>query len=44
MVLAAALLAAAPDATAAAESVTLRYGQIPSTVRSVSSLYVFIAQ
>jgi ABC-type nitrate/sulfonate/bicarbonate transport system substrate-binding protein len=44
MVLAAALLAAAPDATAAAESVTLRYGQIPSTVRSVSSLHAFIAQ
>ena len=41
---AAALLAAAPDATAAAESVTLRYGQIPSTVRSVLSLYAFIAQ
>jgi ABC-type nitrate/sulfonate/bicarbonate transport system substrate-binding protein len=30
--------------SAAAESVTLRYGQIPSTVRSVSSLYLFIAQ
>ncbi len=44
MVLAAALLAAAPDATAAAEGTTLRYGQIPSTVRSVSSLYTFIAQ
>jgi ABC-type nitrate/sulfonate/bicarbonate transport system substrate-binding protein len=44
MVLVAALLAAAPDAPAAAESVTLRYGQIPSTVRSVSSLYAFIAQ
>jgi ABC-type nitrate/sulfonate/bicarbonate transport system substrate-binding protein len=29
---------------AAAESVTLRYGQIPSTVRSVSGLYLFIAQ
>jgi ABC-type nitrate/sulfonate/bicarbonate transport system substrate-binding protein len=43
MVLAAALLAA-PGATAAAESVTLRYGQIPSTVRSVSSLYTFVAQ
>jgi ABC-type nitrate/sulfonate/bicarbonate transport system substrate-binding protein len=43
MVLAAALLAAAPDATAAAEGTTLRYGQIPSTVRSVSSLYAFIA-
>ena len=27
-----------------AESVTLRYGQIPSTVRGVSSLYTFIAQ
>jgi len=44
IMVAAALLAAAPDATAAAESVTLRYGQIPSTVRSVSSLYAFIAQ
>ena len=44
MVLAAALLAAAPDATAAAEGTTLRYGPIPSTVRSVSSLYTFIAQ
>src|SRR5262245_52807914 len=44
MVLAAALIAAAPGATAAAEAVTLRYGQIPSTVRSVSSLYTFIAQ
>jgi ABC-type nitrate/sulfonate/bicarbonate transport system substrate-binding protein len=31
-------------APAAAESVTLRYGQIPSTVRSVSGLYLFIAQ
>jgi len=30
--------------SAAADSVTLRYGQIPSTVRSVSSLYLFIAQ
>ena len=30
--------------SAAAEPVTLRYGQIPSTVRSVSSLYLFIAQ
>jgi ABC-type nitrate/sulfonate/bicarbonate transport system substrate-binding protein len=29
---------------AAAETVTLRYGQIPSTVRSVSSLYLFIAE
>jgi ABC-type nitrate/sulfonate/bicarbonate transport system substrate-binding protein len=29
---------------AAAQTVTLRYGQIPSTVRSVSSLYLFIAQ
>src|SRR5262245_37260399 len=44
MVLAAALIAAAPGATAAAEAVTLRYGQIPSTVRSVSSLYTFVAQ
>ena len=30
--------------TAAAERVTLRYGQIPSTVRSVSSLHLFIAR
>jgi len=30
--------------TTAAESVTLRYGQIPSTVRSVSSLHLFIAR
>jgi len=44
MVLAAALLGVGPVATAAAESVTLRYGQIPSTVRSVSSLYTFVAQ
>jgi ABC-type nitrate/sulfonate/bicarbonate transport system substrate-binding protein len=29
---------------AAAASATLRYGQIPSTVRSVSSLYLFVAQ
>jgi ABC-type nitrate/sulfonate/bicarbonate transport system substrate-binding protein len=29
---------------AAADVVTLRYGQIPSTVRSVSSLYLFVAQ
>lgn len=29
---------------AAADSITLRYGQIPSTVRSVSSLYLFLAQ
>src|SRR6516225_4005947 len=28
----------------AAESVTLRYGQIPSTIRSVSSLFLVIAQ
>jgi ABC-type nitrate/sulfonate/bicarbonate transport system substrate-binding protein len=30
--------------SAAAESVSLRYGQIPSTVRSVSSLYLFMAR
>ena len=35
------LCAAGP---AAADVVTLRYGQIPSTVRSVSSLYLFVAQ
>ena len=28
----------------AADTVTLRYGQIPSTVRSVSTLYLSIAQ
>src|SRR6185436_687684 len=33
-----------PIASAAADSVTLRYGQIPSTVRSVSALYLSIAQ
>jgi ABC-type nitrate/sulfonate/bicarbonate transport system substrate-binding protein len=32
------------SAQAGAETLTLRYGQIPSTVRSVSSLYLFIAQ
>jgi len=42
--LATALLAVGPVASAAAESVTLRYGQIPSTVRGVSSLYTFIAR
>jgi ABC-type nitrate/sulfonate/bicarbonate transport system substrate-binding protein len=30
--------------SAAADPVVVRYGQIPSTVRSVSSLYLFIAQ
>jgi ABC-type nitrate/sulfonate/bicarbonate transport system substrate-binding protein len=30
--------------SSAADTVTLRYGQIPSTVRSVSTLYLFIAQ
>ena len=44
MVLVTALLAVVPVVTAAAESVTLRYGQIPSTVRSVSSLYTFVAR
>ena len=29
---------------AVADTVTLRYGQIPSTVRSVSTLYLSIAQ
>jgi ABC-type nitrate/sulfonate/bicarbonate transport system substrate-binding protein len=29
---------------AAADSITLRYGQIPSTVRGVSSLYLFLAR
>jgi ABC-type nitrate/sulfonate/bicarbonate transport system substrate-binding protein len=43
-ILIAASLCGALAQTAAAESVTLRYGQIPSTVRSVSSLYLFIAQ
>jgi ABC-type nitrate/sulfonate/bicarbonate transport system substrate-binding protein len=31
-------------APAAADTVTLRYGQIPSTVRSVPALYLSIAQ
>jgi ABC-type nitrate/sulfonate/bicarbonate transport system substrate-binding protein len=44
MMLAATLLVVGAAASAAAESVTLRYGQIPSTVRGVSSLYTFIAQ
>jgi ABC-type nitrate/sulfonate/bicarbonate transport system substrate-binding protein len=35
-------IATIPPATA--ENVTLRYGQIPSTVRGVSGLYLFIAQ
>src|SRR5262245_30552184 len=43
LALAAVLLSLAPHATAAAERFTLRYGQIPSTVRGVSSLYTFIA-
>ena len=29
---------------AAADAISLRYGQIPSTVRSVSSLYLHLAQ
>ena len=33
-----------PITPAAADTVTLRYGQIPSTVRSVSALYLSIAQ
>jgi ABC-type nitrate/sulfonate/bicarbonate transport system substrate-binding protein len=44
MMLATALLGVGAAASAAAESVTLRYGQIPSTVRGVSSLYTFIAR
>jgi len=40
----AACLSIATCHLAAAENVTLRYGQIPSTVRSVSGLYLFIAQ
>jgi len=33
-----------PSASAFADTATLRYGQIPSTVRSVSALYLSIAQ
>lgn len=44
MILATALLGVGAAASAAAETVTLRYGQIPSTVRGVSSLYTFIAR
>ena len=40
----AALLCIGMAQGAAADSVTLRYGQIPSTVRSVSALYLFIAR
>jgi ABC-type nitrate/sulfonate/bicarbonate transport system substrate-binding protein len=40
----AACLCIATTQTVAAESVTLRYGQIPSTLRSVSSLFLVIAQ
>jgi len=43
IIVAACLCLAMPQA-AAAELVTLRYGQIPSTVRSVSSLHLFIAR
>ena len=43
-ILIAASLCGALAQSAAADTVTLRYGQIPSTVRSVSSLYLFIAQ
>ena len=31
-------------ATGQAEPVTLRFGQIPSTARSMSSVYLFVAQ
>ena len=40
----AAWLCAGLAQAAAADGTTLRYGQIPSTVRSVSSLYLFIAE
>jgi ABC-type nitrate/sulfonate/bicarbonate transport system substrate-binding protein len=43
-ILIAVLLCGGIAQSAAADSVTLRYGQIPSTVRSVSALYLFIAQ
>jgi ABC-type nitrate/sulfonate/bicarbonate transport system substrate-binding protein len=43
-VLAGALLSFALTAAAGADPVVLRYGQIPSTVRSVSSLYLFVAE
>src|SRR5450631_3647479 len=36
--------AAAAAAAAAAEPVTLRFGQVPSTVRAVSSIYLTIAE
>jgi ABC-type nitrate/sulfonate/bicarbonate transport system substrate-binding protein len=42
VIVAACLCIAIPPAVA--DSTTLRYGQIPSTVRSVSTLYLFIAQ
>jgi len=39
-----AMVAACAGSPASAQNVTLRYGQIPSTARSVSSLHLFIAQ
>jgi ABC-type nitrate/sulfonate/bicarbonate transport system substrate-binding protein len=42
VIVAACLCIAIPPA--GADTTTLRYGQIPSTVRSVSTLYLFIAQ
>jgi ABC-type nitrate/sulfonate/bicarbonate transport system substrate-binding protein len=43
-ILALAIALCAGLASARAETVTLRFGQIPSTVHAVSSLYLFIAQ
>jgi ABC-type nitrate/sulfonate/bicarbonate transport system substrate-binding protein len=40
----AALLSVASIPPAAAQPLSLRYGQIPSTVRGVSSLYLFLAE
>src|SRR5262245_34473223 len=40
----AALIYVATAGAAAAQTVTLRFGKIPSTVRNVGSLYLFIAE
>ena len=40
----AALLLFAPVPVVSAQNITLRYGQIPSTIKTVSALHFYIAQ
>ena len=40
----AALLLLAPVPVVSAQNITLRYGQIPSTIKTVSALHFYIAQ